>query len=1165
MVMPCDLSDSLEDTSEGIGLSCCLVFFTEWKHVLDLIDQLPEIYSNDSQSEKSYEQLKYILTQYIEQPHLIDPYLCEILDKLLSIVRDETQPTLLKQKAFRYLFLVVSVRGYKVVLRNLPHEVSDLEKVLKMLEEQDEADHNSWETRYCLLLWLSIIVIIPFDMRKLDGTILADDSSILQRLVRIVMKYLCSGDACRDTATVLATRLFIRSDVKEIHLPNFLKWAKQKILDINATRWERLGAMSTIAAIFKAAKREDIQHFVEEIFDCLTRSKCKSDSLRLTRKYYMKIVQRAGLTLLKIRVAAWRYNRGTRSLEQNLLKTESQKLDISEERTVNDDYEDDDDDIPLILEDIIQELIEGLKDTDIIVRYSAAKGIGRITSRLSKTYGNEVVNAVLSMLSPDENDNAWHGGCLALAELGRRGLLLKENLHLVVPVVLKALVYDEPKGYTSVGSHIRDAACYVCWSFARAFSSHDIQPYVEEIAGALLAVSCFDRELTCRRAASAAFQENVGRQGTFPHGIDIVTTADYFSVGMRNHAYLEISVFVAQYKEYDTLLIKHLLEKKVVHWDTSIRELSAKALGKLVALNTEKSKDYVFMELFKLTETSNINKRHGSVMAVGEVLHGISNTYDPNINLEKNLLNKIINLVLNLKNHGKLKGISSELVKMACCHLIKLISTSKLIVTDNQILNEWRVLLEECITNEMLDLRNKAVEAIGVLFDNYFDPTSPETDIIVNTYVKKLSSNHMMDRIGYSLALGSLPSSILSKQILVILNGLINCTKISRPTIKWAESRRDAIIAITKIWKKLIAIPCYESICDENSNLILQCLLSCALEYTIDHRGDIGVWVRESAISSLEVIVSNLADINSKVLDDNIVKKIICVLARQGVDRIDKIRGLSCMVITNLLHRRKNKVVPNVAHRSELEKIFRKKESFNWFTESDSFSVMVKFLSMPEYKYSVLVGLLVCVGGVSESLVKEACHHFTEHMKSVSEVEFEILCNDIIAVWSGKIAEVDVDDRIQQSVLISIERLATAGAFKNQFERSESEFAANILTLIKKESVSTKSSTKLTSCVELLCHLIQVPGQIGLRATTQLSIFLAHRFAWLRKVVAARLIEVLIVYSDRFEVSEDNIIKATELLEEFDWQESNIEKVRTERNKICSLLNVPAPKIIPKN
>ena len=41
-----------------------------------------------------------------------------------------------------------------------------------------------------------------------------------------------------------------------------------------------------------------------------------------------------------------------------------------------------------------------------------------------------------------------------------------------------------------------------------------------------------------RRAASAAFQENVGRQGSFPHGIEIVTRADYFALGSRPNAYL---------------------------------------------------------------------------------------------------------------------------------------------------------------------------------------------------------------------------------------------------------------------------------------------------------------------------------------------------------------------------------------------------------------------------------------------------------------------------------------------------------------------------------------------------------------------------------------------------------------------------------------------------
>jgi hypothetical protein len=96
-------------------------------------------------------------------------------------------------------------------------------------------------------------------------------------------------------------------------------------------------------------------------------------------------------------------------------------------------------------------------------------------------------------------------------------------------------------------------------------------------------------------------------------------------------------------------------------------------------------------------------------------------------------------------------------------------------------------------------------------------------------------------------------------------------------------------------------------------------------------------------------------------------------------------------------------------------------------------------------------------------------------MKSITDDEFENLCNDIIAVWGGKVAEVDADERIHQCILMSIERLATAGAFKDQFERNESEFAANILTLVKKEAISSKGgSTKLTSCVELLCHIVQV-------------------------------------------------------------------------------------------
>ena len=117
---------------------------------------------------------------------------------------------------------------------------------------------------------------------------------------------------------------------------------------------------------------------------------------------------------------------------------------------------------------------------------------------------------------------------------------MPHRLDDVIPLILRALVFDEPRAYGSIGKIIRDAACYVCWAFARAFEPHIFQPYVGKISAALLVVACYDREINCRRAASAAFQENVGRQGNFPHGIDILTVADYFEVGIRTNSYLNI-------------------------------------------------------------------------------------------------------------------------------------------------------------------------------------------------------------------------------------------------------------------------------------------------------------------------------------------------------------------------------------------------------------------------------------------------------------------------------------------------------------------------------------------------------------------------------------------------------------------------------------------------
>ena len=212
--------------------------------------------------------------------------------------------------------------------------------------------------------------------------------------------------------------------------------------------------------------------------------------------------------------------------------------------------------------------------------------------RLVKELGDDVVGAVFGLFGDADDDAAWHGGALALAELTRRGLLLPERLEEVMPVLVKAISFDVLRGQHSVGSHVRDAACYVCWAFARAYSPDVMAPYIKDLSSSMLITSLYDREINCRRAASAAFQENVGRQGNenFPLGIPIITIADYFTLGKRNNAYLSIAPEIAAMAdEHHEVLIFHLLDVKVCHWDIDIRGLAAKAIAKLVPVNVQRS------------------------------------------------------------------------------------------------------------------------------------------------------------------------------------------------------------------------------------------------------------------------------------------------------------------------------------------------------------------------------------------------------------------------------------------------------------------------------------------------------------------------------------------------------------------------------------------------
>ena len=57
----------------------------------------------------------------------------------------------------------------------------------------------------------------------------------------------------------------------------------------------------------------------------------------------------------------------------------------------------------------------------------------------------------------------------------------------------------------SVGAHVRDAAAYVCWAFARAYTAADMLESIAVLAPALLVTACYDREVSFRGASAIQF------------------------------------------------------------------------------------------------------------------------------------------------------------------------------------------------------------------------------------------------------------------------------------------------------------------------------------------------------------------------------------------------------------------------------------------------------------------------------------------------------------------------------------------------------------------------------------------------------------------------------------------------------------------------------------
>ncbi|EQC36821.1 hypothetical protein SDRG_05653 [Saprolegnia diclina VS20] len=1256
---------------------------------------LVEILEEEELTEDALDRFRALLDPYQEQGGLLDPILRDMVNPVMTRIRsvihllqtssegntvafpfqvlqDPAQRDLL-HRSCQVIYLLCKVRGYKTIVKLLSHEVSEFEPVLLLLQSQDRDDCATWEIRYVLLLWLSILALVPFDLKTVDSSMSGHETSdtvaIVGNIITICKTYLQDSGATQQAAALCLARLLSRPDMEQRYLKMFLAYVKDEfeafcaphVADISPTQarmrqYRITGIMLSLSYICKFTPREQhivlmgdyFGHVMRVVETIQAHDADTVVSSTLHRKLSTKLLQRMGLLYLPPKVMAWRYARGLRSLEVNLNLAGG--APTPQAPTVTNNNDDEDFEVPEELEQVVDVLLCGLRDRDTVVRWSAAKGIGRITARLPYEFADDIVQSVLELFVPSESDTAWHGASLAIAELSRRCVLLPQRLPEAVRVVGLALMYDVRRGAHSIGAHVRDAACYACWSFARAYEPALLLPYLQTtLAPIMLTVCAFDRELNCRRAASAAFQESVGRQGVanFPHGIDLLTKADYFTLASVTHAYLGVSLSIAQYREYRYALIDHLASTKVYHWDVQIRELATKSLGQLCALDPAYAVTNVLPALLtaSISPLVDVIVRHGATMALTEVTLQLAAV--PAF-LDGESIRRFKVIPIEMDKRRLYRGRGGEMIRAAVCRVIDAVSRMGWGVS-LVVLKKYLSTLEECIKHPNEDVRSAAIDAYDSLATRYLTKllAKPGSDAAlfvtaivprflanVSSGPKQLLNPNVATRRGFLRVLGLSPYVMLQPHAAACIDIFVVTAVASLHTTdeQDAESRVAAIQALvdytTRNRSELEAA---------TLERILDALLRCADEdYGMDKRGDVGSWVRKEAMTALASIATTFARPMAMLATDDVVtipgfgagrvvdrrvlsgtssvvhvqfeapspsffyfapngigifnsKRValrddaadspmlpvlaerirsldaclphavqfppklmhrFCnVLVKQLSEKLDTIRSVAGNILYQLL--RHEPLIEGIADRPALERVLGD-GSVNWAMAHETFPIVIQLLDSPEFMAPVVAGLVISVGGLTESVVKASKSATLGWLKAhVKQQDFRIAsqfayrCLELFDVHTS-------EDRVVIPLLKTLSVCLEAQAFA--FLHKDGPLFGNAVYDAVRIQISKSSDLhKISAGLSVLVGLLPSEVSVEQRAFRGLAVFLGHRFPKVRKLTAEKLYTRLLMHEELVDEATYEAVLGT--LSETAW-DGDINGARTQRDKLLDLLGL---------
>lgn len=814
----------------------------------------------------------------------------------------------------KLLYIFCKIRGDKIIVRFFPTETRYLEPLTLSLENAsaslDDEDLASqiWEERYITLLWLSHLQLLPFDLASISSSDRkvrpemkcliwpSDTPQIAVRVVALGVQYLASAGKERDAAKVLLMRISLRHDMQAIGLlAALIDWALNslRLPEQDASVYFHIGILSYLAGILSSSSStSDMDAYLNRIYACVvtlsdTSLNAHTQFIRssvVARKNVIKILR--AITVLELRS----------SLSSSQLSNS----------------------ITNVVEETIQYLLEALADNDTPVRIAASKALSLITLKLAPSLVEQIVEAIIELLALNVvwttrmvngqhvrvrdlsavNPFQWHGLILTLSQLLYRRAPPSESLSSILHALLVGLSFEvRATSGASVGSNVRDAACFGIWALARRYTTEELQDIdrsavviaehydqscriLQILASELVVAATLDPAGNIRRGASAALQELIGRHpNTIDNGIATVQTVDYHKIALRSKA-LRIGVEAASLSKYNAVaLLNGLLGwRGVGDPDASTRRGVARCLADIVNIEKE---SYLSLpqalqrthSLILETELREVAQKHGLMLCMAEILFKLHTVWTSTVIHEyQNDLGVVENLLVSLKDTSTR---TPNLIIEAACQII---NASCDLRTDNSLSQSRIRRLFEELLQHWLSIPDTNVQAAS---------TSAALSLARTAHVSQLGDllSAWLDCIEHG-----------TKDALYANSGQLFalCLTYDLGQAHPAEQNqiRNLIVeswkTTTNVDQRVILLKALNmgTVLQGDASDFMTMIMEGLDDYTTDTRGDVGSWVRLQAIRATEICFkSPMRSFNDEMflpLRDRIV--------RLAAEKFDKVR-----------------------------------------------------------------------------------------------------------------------------------------------------------------------------------------------------------------------------------------------------------------------------------